>query len=295
MKEHIKQLRDSISTHLKDKEFIDMGIGNAALFQSTKSYESKPKLYHPHIMLLAQGKKIIYLGGKEYLYDPYHYFVQTVSLPLNCKAVIEDDQPIMGIILRITPQVIGEILFEMETEPVPAKSISSSLYNAKTTDKLIDSCIRLVNTLESKNETKVLGPCYVKEILFRILNGENGNILRELANNNRGFYQIARVINNIHENYSQPIVIPALAKEAGMSPTAFHSAFKSVTSISPLQYIKNIRLHKAKEFIQNEGEKVNTAATRVGYESTSQFSREYKRFFGTSPTSDRLSGSSTMF
>lgn len=114
-----------------------------------------------------------------------------------------------------------------------------------------------------------------------------GEILKELAINNRGFYQISRVINRIHENYSQPFEVQALAREASMSSTAFYTIFKAVTNTSPLQYIKNIRLHKAKELIQQEGEKANTAAARVGYESTSQFSREYKRSFGITPAKDR--------
>jgi AraC-like DNA-binding protein len=100
-------------------------------------------------------------------------------------------------------------------------------------------------------------------------------------------YQIARVIREIHEHYDMPLEIPELAKEAGMSSSGFHTAFKSVTSTSPLQYIKHIRLHKAREIIQREGEKVNTAAARVGYESVSQFSREYKRTFGSTPSEDR--------
>ena len=289
MKDKIDILKNLMLEKLPAEGFIDMGIGIVGLFRSDKPHEKKPELYDPHIMILAQGKKKIYLGDKEYIYDSEHYFVETVPLPLNCEAIFEEGRPLLGIVIKVSPQIVGEIMFEMEVKPPSSKHVSRTIYNAPMSENIIDACIRLVETLDSNNAKKVLGPIYAKEILFHILNGENGEILRELSNNNREFYQIARVINDIHSNYSKPIVVQSLAKEAGMSPTAFHASFKAMTSISPLQYVKNVRLHKAKEFLQNEGEKVNTAAMRVGYESSSQFSREYKRCFGISPAKDRQS------
>ena len=282
-------LRDLLLEKLPAEGFIDMGIGTVGLFRSDKPHRKKPELYDPHIMILAQGRKKIYLGEREYIYDSEHYFVQTVPLPLNCEAIFEEGKPLLGIVIKVSPQIIGEILFEMETKPPSSRQVSRTVYSAPVSGDIVNACIRLIGTLDSENAKRVLGPIFVKEIIFHILNGENGEILRELSNNNREFYQIARVINDIHANYSRPIVVQALAKDAGMSPTAFHASFKAMTSISPLQYVKNVRLHKARGFLQNEGEKVNTTAMRVGYESSSQFSREYKRCFGVSPARDRQS------
>ncbi|ORC35383.1 hypothetical protein B4O97_09430 [Marispirochaeta aestuarii] len=288
----ILTMKDILLEKLPAEGIIETGIKGVGLFRRDNPYKKRPQLYNPQIILLVQGKKNIYLGDKTFVYDPQHYYVQTVPLPVECEAVIEEGKPMLGMVIMIDPQTIGEILFEMDTEIPPAtRKMRNSLYNASMSDAITDAALRLLKTLDSKNETRVLGPIFLKEILFKIISGENGEILRELAINNRGFYQISRVISKIHENYSRPIEIQALAREAGMSSTAFHASFKAMTSTSPLQYIKNIRLHKAKEIIQNEGEKANAAAMRVGYESSSQFSREYKRTFGTTPAKDRQTGS----
>ncbi len=287
MDNKIDEMRKILEKKLPAAGIFDSGIKGVGLFRRDSPYKKRPQLYNPQIIILAQGKKNIYLGEESYVYDPSHYYVQTVPLPVECEAVMEKDKPILGMVISVDPQMIGEILFEMETDPPSSRQVRPSLYDAPLTNDILEATVRFLKALNSVNEKRVLGPLYLKEILFKILSGENGDILRELATNNRGFYQISRVINKIHEQYSQPIEIQALARETGMSSTAFHATFKAMTSTSPLQYIKNVRLHKAKELLQNEGEKANTAAMRVGYESSSQFSREYKRCFGVTPAKDR--------
>ncbi|MGH0053622.1 MAG: AraC family transcriptional regulator [Sphaerochaetaceae bacterium] len=267
---------------------METGVDGVSLFRVDASFKKRPQLYQPQIILLAQGKKRIYLGDNQFEYDSCHYYVQAVPLPVECEAVIEEGKPMLGMVLKIDPQMIGEILYEMNPElPVTGK-VSNSLYDAVLSDEIVDAAVRLLKTLHSQNEKRVLGPLYLKELIFKVLCGEKGEILRELAINNRGFYQISRIINKIHENYSDPFDVQMLAREAGMSSTAFHSTFRAMTSTSPLQYIKNVRLHKAKELIQQGGEKASAAALLVGYESSSQFSREYKRCFGVTPGADRL-------
>ena len=280
-------MKSLLEQKLGSEGLVETGVKGVALFRRDNSYRTRPQFYNPQIIMLAQGKKNIYLGDKQYVYDPQHYYVQTLPLPVHCEAVIEDNKPMLGMVINIDPQIIGEIIVEMETGIPSPKRVNNSLYDAPLTEPLIDAAVRLLQTMESKNETRILGPIFLKELLYKVISGENGEIIRELAVNNRGFYQISRVISKIHDQYSHPIEINALAKEAGMSATAFHTSFKAMTSTSPLQYIKNVRLHKAKEMIQREGEKANAAAMRVGYESPSQFSREYKRCFGTTPASDR--------
>ncbi len=287
MSDKIDQMKEILLTKLPAEGVKESGIKGVGLFRRDTPYKKRPQLYNPQIIMLAQGKKNIFLGEQQFTYDPFHYYVQTVPLPVQCEAVIEAENPMLGLVINIDPQIIGEILYEMEAEPPRTGQLNKSLYDAPFSEPIMDAVIRMLGTLESKNETRILGPIFLKEILFKVLNGENGEILRELAVNNRGFYQISRVINKIHEHYYEPIEVQALAREAGMSSTAFHATFKSMTSTSPLQYIKNVRLHKAKELIQQEGEKANAAAMRVGYESSSQFSREYKRCFGITPARDR--------
>ena len=287
MYEPIDEMRSILQKSLPVEGIQKTGIDGLVIFRRDVPYKKRPQLYHPQIIMLAQGKKNIYLGEQKFVYDASRYFVQTVPLPVVCEAVIEHEQPMLGLVIAVDPKIIGEILYEMEFHTSIPQKVSTGVYDAPVTERMRDSVVRLLRTLADDDERNILGPLYLKELLFLILTNEKGEILRELAVSNRGVYQIARVIREIHEHYDMPLEIPELAKEAGMSSSGFHTAFKSVTSTSPLQYIKHIRLHKAREIIQREGEKANTAATRVGYESVSQFSREYKRTFGISPSQDR--------
>lgn len=287
MYEPIDEIRSILQESLPLEGIQKTGIDGLVIFRRDVPYKKRPQLYHPQIIMLAQGKKNIYLGEQKFVYDASRYFVQTVPLPVVCEAVIEQEQPMLGLVITVDPKIIGEILYEMEIHTSTPQKMSTGVYDAPVTERMRESVVRLLRTLADDDERNILGPLYLKELLFLILTNEKGEILRELAVSNRGVYQIARVIREIHEHYDMPLEIPELAKEAGMSSSGFHTAFKSVTSTSPLQYIKHIRLHKAREIIQREGEKANTAATRVGYESVSQFSREYKRTFGVSPSQDR--------
>lgn len=266
---------------------FETSIKGVNLVRREGAYEPRPLMYKPEIILLAQGRKNVYLGGRRYSYDPNNYFVLTIPLPVMCEAIIEPGEPLLGIVIKLDPQVIGEILSEMNCAPPMGAQERTSLYQAPLTPDLTDAAVRLLRALKSKDDSKVLGPMCVREIIFKILTGEHGDILKELAFGNRNLFQISRVINMINENYSEPMEMQALAREAGMSISAFHSNFRAATSSSPLQYIKNIRLHKAKELMQRYGEKAYEAAQHVGYESVSQFSREYKRCFGVPPAKDR--------
>ncbi len=286
MKNKTNQIKSLLLDYLPSDMYFETALKGVALVRRETPYQPKPIIYKPQVIILAQGKKRVYIGNKTYTYDSHNYFVLTVPLPVMCEAIIEEGKPMLGIVIQIDPQIIGEILFEMDMDSPQKKQMNNSIYQAKLSDDLEDAVMRLLKTLKSKNETRILGPVYLKEILFKILNGEHGEILRELAYNNRNLYQISRAINKIHAGYFNPIEIQSLAHEAGMSISTFHSSFKVITSTSPLQYIKNIRLHKAKELIQQEGEKVYEAAMQVGYESSSQFNREYKRLFGVTPAKD---------
>ncbi len=278
----------SLLYDLLPREEIRMtGIENLVIFRRDTPYMQRPQLYRPQIIILAQGRKNIYLGEETYTYNPSRYFVQTVPLPVICEAVIEQNEPMLGLVISIDPKVIGEILYEMAPRtPVPHK-VSRGVYDAPVTDVIKDSTVRLLGTLGNEDDMNILGPMYLKELLYYIIKSDKGEILKALVQNSRGTSQIAHALKEIHDHYTEPLEIPRLAQDAGMSSSAFHSTFKAMTCTSPLQYIKHIRLHKAREIIQGEGAKANTAAARVGYESVSQFSREYKRTFGVSPSQDR--------
>jgi AraC-like DNA-binding protein len=266
---------------------LETRINGVNLVRRENAYQPKPLLYKPEIIILAQGRKNVYLGDRRYTYDANNYLVLTVHLPVMCEAIIKPGEPLLGIVIKLDPRVIGEILAEMGSAPPMGQQVSQGLYQASMSPDLIDASIRLLRALKSEKESRILGPMCVKEIIFKIITGEHGEVLRELASSNRNLFQISRIVSIIHEKYSQPLDMQTLAKEAGMSISAFHSNFREVTSSSPLQYLKTTRLHRAKELIQQHGEKAYQAASMVGYESVSQFSREYKRCFGVSPAKDR--------
>ena len=159
----------------------------------------------------------------------------------------------------------------------------SGIYSTPLTEGLLDAGVRLLECLRSPVDCRVLGPQVVREIVFRVLQGERGGALRALAARNGSFSQIARALKRLHADYAQPWDVERMAREVGMSVSAFHHNFKAVTSASPLNYLKTLRLHKARMFMLQDGLNASTAASSVGYASPSQFSREFKRFFGSTP------------
>lgn len=266
---------------------LETKIHGVNLVRRETSHEPKPLMYRPEIILLAQGKKNVYVGDQVYTYDANNYFVLTVPLPVLCEAIIMPGEPMLGIVIQLDPRMIGEILSDLGSAPPRGSQATNSLYQAPLTEELVDASIRMLRALKSDESARVLGPLYVKEILYQVMSGEQGSLLKELAFHNRNLFQISRVISMIHEKYQESLDMQTLAKVAGMSVSAFHSNFRSITSSSPLQYLKNTRLHKARELIQQNGERAYEAALQVGYESVSQFSREYKRCFGASPAKDK--------
>jgi transcriptional regulator GlxA family with amidase domain len=157
------------------------------------------------------------------------------------------------------------------------------MYSTPLDTALSEAAVRLLESLLSPVDAQILGPQIVREITYRILCGNHGDALRALVALNGRLGQVQRALERMHANYSQPLDVTSLANEAGMSVSAFHHNFKAITATSPLQYLKTIRLHKARMLMVQEGAGAGVAADRVGYESTSQFSREFRRFFGTTP------------
>lgn len=195
-------------------------------------------------------------------------------------------KPILGLSIDIDPIEVGEILLEMEDNKKGVKALSKGIYTSQMNDNIYDATIRLLKTIADPQDRRVLAPMIKREIIYRVLQSENGEILQSLVHRNKRFFQIAKVIQKINESYSDKFDIDKMAEDLEMSNSTFHSSFKAVTNKSPLQYIKNVRLHKVRIFMIQDGLSANSAAFRVGYESPSQFSREYKRLFRSTPAGD---------
>ncbi|TGK01411.1 AraC family transcriptional regulator [Leptospira langatensis] len=264
------------------------GLKGVRIFRRDSSAPRVQKSYEPGIVILAQGQKRVFLGEEVYTYDPTNYLVVSVPLPIECETTASAKEPVLGIYITVDPASVGEILLDMEDPQYHEESLPKGIYSAPVTNTLVDAAIRLLEALASQRDGKILGPMIVREIIYRVLCSEEGGALQALAYRNRRFFQIARALDRIHESFHEDLDIKTLASDAGMSVSTFHANFKAVTNASPLQYIKNVRLHKARILMTLDGFNAHNAALRVGYESPSQFSREYKRFFGVTPGKDAV-------
>lgn len=271
-----------------EEGIISQVIEGVDLFRITKGSPREPRKYDPQIIILAQGQKRIFVGDKSLVYDPMHYLVLSVPIPLECEVYASSEKPLLGLTIKVDPKMISSILLSLDNLSYTSekKEVPAGIYAESIDDSLLDASIRMLETLSAKSDTQFLGPMIAKEIIYRVLTGENGSTLRALAYRDKKFFQISRILDKIHDSYDEKIDLNSLALEAGMSVSSFHSNFKAVTNTSPLQYIKDVKLHKAKMLMQEEGVNAYTAAHHVGYESPSQFNREYKRLFGLPPGKD---------
>lgn len=245
-----------------------------------------PVLYEPSIVIVCQGSKRGYLDGQIYLYDAQHYLVLSVPLPFSSETDATAEQPMLAVSVRLDMTVVAELLIALTEEGAPRLAKPLGMVSTPLDQHLQHVTLRLLEALASPLEAKVLAPSIVREMYFRVLLGEQGVALRSALSLQGHFGRIARVLRRIHAHYSQPLNVGDLAHDAGLSVAAFHNHFKSVTRTSPIQYIKSIRLHHARLMMIRDRQTAAAAAARVGYESQSQFSREFKRFFGRSPAEE---------
>ncbi|MBG0778842.1 MAG: AraC family transcriptional regulator [Desulfotignum balticum] len=262
-------------------------LDGVIFFKETKYIPRKPMVYNPGICIVVQGHKIGYLGGQTFRYDANHYLVTSVTMPFECETFASPEEPLRGLYIDIDMgqlhDLIGRIDLPTEIGNGGDRSLPRGIGPALMDQDLLDATTRLVKCLQSETEAQILGPSLVREILYRALCGTEAPVLYSLATHSGTFSQVARVLKIIQNNYAEDLDVEQLAKTAHLSVSAFHRAFKEITSDSPMQYLKKIRLTKAKDFMVQENMKAYIAADKVGYESPSQFSREFKRYFGQSP------------
>ncbi len=253
---------------------------------TTRRIPRTPIAYDPGIFIIAQGRKTAYFGSKKIVYDANHYLVLSVPLPFECETEGSPEEPLLAVKIGVTPVAVTELLMQME-QLQPANGAQPQIMEATALDDTLSgTTIRLLESLRSADDARILGPQIVREIIYHVLRGKLGRNLRALAAPDSHFGQISRVLNRLHTDYARDYDITTLARDAGMSIAAFHTRFKSITSSPPLQYLKNVRLHKARMLMVNEGINASGAAVKVGYESASQFRREFKRLFGNSPATE---------
>jgi AraC-like DNA-binding protein len=262
--------------------FTETRLDSVRLMRSSRSQPRNPVMYEPCIVIVCQGRKRGFLGDQVFTYDPSHYLVLSVPLPFECETEASVAEPLLAISIRVDLNIVAELVM-LQDDKRGAPAEVRGVYATPLDRPLSDATLRLLETLSTPDDARILGPAIVREIYYRVLTGSQGDAIRAALTQQHHFGRIAKALRLIHADYPCDLNVEALAREAGMSPAVFHAHFKAVTSTSPMQYVKTTRLHHARLLMARDGLNVSTAAARVGYESASQFSREFKRLFGLSP------------
>ena len=258
-------------------------LDGVRLMRADRPLGRTPVLYEPSIVIVCQGHKRGYLADQIYRYDALHYLVLSVPLPFSTETDASPEEPLLAVSVRLDMTAVADLVIEVEQQANRSVNAPLGIVSTPLDALLADTTVRLLQALTSPLEAKVLGPAIVRELSFRVLMGPQGGAIRAALAHQGNFARISRVLRRIHHDYPQSLDVELLADEAGLSIPAFHAHFKAVTATSPIQYIKSVRLHQARLLMIRDDLTAAAAGARVGYESASQFNREFKRFFGRSP------------
>lgn len=241
----------------------------------------------PALCIVAQGAKTMMLGREVLEYDPARMLVLAVDLPVAGQVTRASQRdPYLGFRLDLVPARVAELAARVFPRGVPKPSDNRGLYVGQSTDGIIDAVTRLLDLMGRAEDADLLAPLVIDEILIRLLRTPIGARVAQIGAPKSGVQRVAQAVSWIRAHFAQPITVEEMAASAHMSASSFHQRFKAVTTMSPLQYQKALRLHEARRLMLFQGADANDACHRVGYLSPSQFSREYARFFGSAPTKD---------
>jgi AraC-like DNA-binding protein len=241
----------------------------------------------PAFCVIAQGSKEVLLGDNRYRYDPAHYLIATAALPIASRVTeASPERPYLGLVLMLDPTLVGSVMVEAGYPASHNQSAVQALNVSPLDVDLLDAVVRLVKLIDRPNETRFLTPLITREIVYRLLRGEQGSRLRYVTVLGGNTHRIAEAIARLRKDFDRPLRIEEMARDLGMSVSGFHHHFKEVTAMSPLQFQKQLRLQEARRLMLGEQLDAGSAGYRVGYDDASHFNREYKRLFGEPPMRD---------
>jgi AraC-like DNA-binding protein len=266
---------------------LETAIPGLSLMKYEAPTEPMSYMYEPCICLVAQGTKRVFLGDEEYVYDANHYLITSVGLPVVANVTeASEEVPLLGLVMKLELNAVAQLLVDSQLPLHRVRQSSRGIAASQVSPQLFEGFIRLIGLLEEPSDIPILAPLLQKEILYRLLVGDQGERLRQIVMAGSHGHQIARALDWLKENYTKPLRVDDLASHTGMSTSTFHHHFRNLTSMSPLQFQKSMRLHEARRLMLAEKQDAANAAFLVGYESPSQFTREYKRQFGATPLRD---------
>ncbi len=281
-----EELVERIAVALPADGILDVSA-SFRLARSSKPTEPIHSLYQPAFCVVAQGRKQALLGEEVFRYDPGHYLIYTVDLPLTFRVEeASKERPYLGFRLNLDASLVASVMVESGIEPKKGGASLKAMDVSPMDADLLDPVVRLVRLIDAPAESKILAPMIVKEIVFRLLVSGQGIRLSHLLAPGADSHRISKAIGHLRENFDQTLRMDEIAHDLGMSVSGFHHHFKSVTAMSPLQFQKQIRLQEARRLMLGEDLDAASAGFRVGYEDPAYFSREYKKLFGAPPQRD---------
>lgn len=257
------------------------------LARSSQLTERLHSVFTPAFCVIAQGSKQVLLGDEVFRYDPGHYLISTVDLPIvSHVAEASEERPYLSVRVNLDPGLVASAMMESRIETKKGQRSVKAMDVSSIDADMLDAVVRLVRLLDTPDEMRILAPLVIREIIYRLLRGEQSARLDHLLAPGGDTRRISKAVKQLRENLDQPVRIENIARQLGMSVSGFHHHFKSVTAMSPIQFQKQLRLQEARRLMLGEDLDVASAGFRVGYEDPSYFSRDYKKLFGAPPQRD---------
>ncbi|WP_183733295.1 MULTISPECIES: AraC family transcriptional regulator [Paraburkholderia] len=270
-----------------DEGYNLTALPGVRILRSNRPLSRTPVLYDPGIVIVCQGRKRGYFGEQLYLYDEDHYLAVCAPVPFSMETEASEQHPLLALYLHLDFALAAELAAQIDREGITEHvQAPQSMMSTPMDDAMQISVLRFLEAMHRPLEAAVLGPNLLRELYFRVLTGAQGSSMREALAMKGQFGRIGRSLRLIHAAYAQPLDVMQLAREAGMSVPSFHSHFKAITRVSPMQYVKSTRLHQARLLMVRQDLTAQAASHAVGYTSVSQFSREFKRLFGLTPAAE---------
>lgn len=272
-----------IETLAPHEGYTQTRLANVNLMRANHPIGRTPVIYEPSIVIVCQGQKRGYLNQQIFHYDALHYLVLSVPLPFYTETDASEENPLLAISIDLDMTEISSLLIELEPQLTQRVQSALGIFSTPLDDALQNAALRLLRVLQSANEAKILGHSIIREIYYRVLIGKQGKALINALASQGNLAKMAQMLRYIHQHYAQTLEVSQLAQNCDMSIASFHTHFKAITGSSPLQYIKSVRLQQARLFMIRDNLTAAASAIKVGYESPSQFNREFKRAFGRTP------------
>jgi len=283
----LETLQKGIARWAGKDERVETAIPGLLIYMRHEPTPPMSAMYEPSVCVVAQGAKRVVLGDDAYIYDSRHFLITAVNLPTVVQITkASPEKPCTGLVLKLDQRVISQLMVDSNLPPPRSQQSNRGMATGEITLPLLTSFQLLIDLLSEPRDIPIIAPIIQREISYRLLVSDQGARLRQIVSAGSQSNQIARAIDWLKGNFTQPLRIDDLAAQFNMSTSTFHHHFRQVTAMSPLQYQKWLRLNEARRLMLAESQDATSAAFQVGYESTSQFSREYSRLFGAPPLRD---------